>query len=398
MSERSILLRYHEVALKGDNRGWFEDRLAINARKMVQQALGKGTPLEVRKHHGRIEIEAEWNALTQEALSRTFGLSSYSPMLKVKTDREIIQQIAIEEFERYISQHGFPKTFRVRTRRTDKVFPETSMELDRIFGSAIKEKFPTLEVDLKNAEMTLGIELRKNESFIWTEKIAAQGGLPVGSNARVLTLISGGLDSPVAAIQVLRRGSPSSFIHFYGAPFVGEEVLEKIEDLVRLINRYQPEPQPLHLIPFGKIQEKIALATNPKMRTLLYRRMMIRIANEVAKKVGAEALVTGESLGQVASQTVENLSSINSVAKIPILRPLIAFDKDEIIERAKKWGSFEVSIRPGLDCCTLFGDRHPTLRSTPSLLEEQEAKFSVQELTEEALSGLQIHRVSTKFI
>lgn len=396
MSQRAILLRYHEVALKGDNRGWFEDRLAINARKMVQRALGKEAPLKVRKHHGRIEVEAEWSAQTQEALNRTFGLSSFSPMLKVKTEREVILQVALEEFERYVSLHGMPKTFRVRTRRTDKVFPETSMELDRIFGSAIKDRYPSLVVDLKNAEMTFGIELRFRESFIWTEKIPAQGGLPVGSNARVLTLISGGLDSPVAAIQTLRRGSASSYLHFHGAPFVGEEVLEKIEDLVRVINRYQPDPQPLHLIPFGKIQEKIALATHPKMRTLLYRRMMIRIANEVAKKVGAEALVTGESLGQVASQTVENLSTINAVATLPILRPLITYDKDEIIDRAKKWGSYEISIRPGLDCCTLFGDRHPILRSTLATIEEQESQFSVQELLQEAIEGLQVHRVSTK--
>src|SRR5262249_37048305 len=152
------------------------------------------------------------------------------------------------------------------------------------------------------------------ESFIWTEKITGQGGLPVGTNGSVLSLISGGLDSPVAAIQILRRGSPTHFTHFYGAPFVGEEVLEKVKDLVRIVNQYQPDPQPLHVIPFGKIQEKIALCTNPKMRTILYRRMMIRIANALAKKLKAQALVTGESLGQVASQTMENLATINSVA------------------------------------------------------------------------------------
>ncbi len=219
------------------------------------------------------------------------------------------------------------------------------------------------------------------------EKIRGEGGLPVGTNGRVLSLLSGGLDSPVAAIQILRRGSPCSFIHFYGTPFVGEEVLEKIEDLVRIVNRYQPDPQPLHIVPFGKIQEKIALATNPKMRTVLYRRMMVRISCALARRLKAQALVTGESLGQVASQTLENMSTINAVANLPILRPLIGYDKDQIIEEAQKRGTYETSIRPAVDCCTLFADRHPSIRTTLPLIEEQEAKFPVQEFVEEALAN-----------
>jgi thiamine biosynthesis protein ThiI len=176
---------------------------------------------------------------------------------------------------------------------------------------------------------------------------------------------------------------------------VGEEGLEKVEDLVRIVNRYQPEPEPLHVIYFGKIQEKIALVTNPKMRTILYRRMMIRIANRLAKTIKAKALVTGESLGQVASQTVENLATINAVSELPILRPLITFDKDEIIERAHKWGTFETSIRPASDCCTLFADRHPCLRASLALIEQQETRFSVMNLVEEALASLETRWVKS---
>ncbi len=389
MTDRSIVLRYHEIALKGDNRGWFEDRLMTNVKKLIERTGNPSNKVIVRQHFGRIEVEADWNDATQEALTRVFGLSSFSPMRKVTTEKSALLEAALEEFEIYKSRNGLPQSFRVLSRRSDKALAETSTEINQWIGSAIKEKYPSLVVDLKNPHFTLGVEVRFKQSFIWTERIRAQGGLPVGSNARVLSLMSGGLDSPVAAIQVLRRGSSTSFIHFYGAPFVGEEVLEKIQDLVRIVNQYQPDPQPLYVIPFGKIQEKIALATNPKVRTLLYRRMMIRIANEAAKVLKAKALVTGESLGQVASQTVENMGTINSVAELPILRPLITYDKDEIIEKAKFWGTFETSIRPGLDCCTLFADRHPTLRSTVSLLEEQEQKFPVADFVQEALAGVE---------
>jgi len=398
--ERALLLRYHEIALKGANRGWFEERLAVNARKLIERELcpdqNSTASIHVQRNHGRIIIECpdpsqnpEYNTRINAGLERLFGLSSYSPMRKVPTTYEDLIQASLEEVNRWIDQHGMPKSFRVRARRSDKAFPETSNEIDRIIGSAIHDAHPQMTVDLKNPEFSLGIEIRFNQSYLWTQKIRGLGGLPVGTNGKVLSLISGGLDSPVAAIQILRRGSPCSFIHFYGTPFVGEDVLVKIEDLVRLVNRYQPDPQPLYIIPFGKIQERIALVTNPKMRTVLYRRMMIRISCAVAKRIKAQALITGESLGQVASQTLENLSTINAVADLPILRPLIGYDKDQIIEEAQKRGTYETSIQPVVDCCTLFADRHPSIQTTLSLIEEQEAKFPVEEMVQEAISQLQ---------
>jgi tRNA uracil 4-sulfurtransferase len=390
-NKEAILLRYHEIALKGDNRGWFEDKLASNVRKLVSRALGQDESVEVHQQHGRMILEANWNKETQTALSRVFGLSSFSPMKRVPTDREAIQNAILAEAENYIKKHGFPESFRVKTRRSEKAWPETSPQIDTFLGGPVKDKYPLLRVDLKNPQLLIGLELRFKESYIWTEKFSAEGGLPVGSNAPLLALMSGGLDSPVAAIQVLRRGSSCSFIHFYGTPFVGPEALEKVQDLVRIVNRYQADPQPLHVIPFGKTQEKIALQVSPRFRTILYRRMMLRIANRVAQKLKLNALVTGESLGQVASQTVENLATINSVSKLPVFRPLIGFNKDEIIEKAHRWGTFDIAIRPAVDCCTLFSDRHPILRSTETLVEEEESKFSVQELEEEAFAGMEIH-------
>lgn len=394
--DRAVLLRYHEVALKGANRRWFEDRLEINARRFIERGLRESGASDIRfpdritRQHGRILIETDWNENVRSALSHTFGLSSFSPIRKVPTDHASLIRGAIEEIGAYLRRHGRPPHFRVLSRRSDKVVPETSVELDKLIGAAVCEAYPELQVELKNPALVVGVEVRRGQSFIWTEKVPGLGGLPVGSNGALLTLISGGLDSPVAAIQALRRGSPSRFIHFYGTPFVGEDVLEKILDLVRIVNRYQPEPEPVHVVHFGKIQERIALATAPKMRTVLYRRMMMRISCALADKIGAHALVTGEALGQVASQTVENLSTIDAVATLPVIRPLVTYDKVEIVEQAKRWGTFETSVRPGLDCCTLFADRHPSIRSTREAAEEQEARFPVQELVEEALAGIQL--------
>jgi thiamine biosynthesis protein ThiI len=389
MSDR-ILVRYDEIALKGDNRGWFEKCLASNIQKLVARAQEPPAEVKVHRTHGRILVETAWNPSASEAMGRVFGVSSYSPMKNVPTDYQSLMNACLQEAEAYLLKNGVPSGFCVRTKRSEKALPETSVELDRMMGGAIHEKYPEWKVDLKNPELTIGLEIRNDNSFIWNERIPGHGGLPVGSNAPLLSLMSGGLDSPVAAIQVLRRGSATSFVHFYGTPFVGEEVLQKVTDLVRLVNQYQPIPKPLYVVPFGKIQEKIALLTDPKMRTILYRRMMIRIAERIAYRIKAKGLVTGESLGQVASQTVENMGTINAVATLPILRPLISYTKAEIVKKAHQWKCFEVSVRPGLDCCTLFSDRHPILRSTDLSAKEQEAKFVVDDIVREALDQVQV--------
>jgi thiamine biosynthesis protein ThiI len=387
-SRASILLRYHEIALKGYNRKWFEDRFTSNARKLLKRALGGDARIEFSRSHSRVFVHAPWSENTIQALSRLFGMSSFSVLKQVPTTHADLILAAIDEARLHIESHEMSRTFRVRTRRTVKALPETSIELDTLIGGEVKDAFPQMRVDLKDAELSIGIDLHKPNSYLWTRKIPGPGGLPVGSQCPVLALLSGGIDSPVAAMQILRRGSPLHFLHFHGTPFVGEEVLEKVEDLVRVMNRYQPDPRALHVIPFGKIQEKIALATNPKMRTLLYRRMMIRIASTLAHRYHLQAIVTGEALGQVASQTLENIASIDSVATLPIFRPLIGLDKDEIIAKAKKIGTFEISIRPGVDCCTLFADRHPAVRSSSELLEEEEKKFPMDEFIAEAIAGM----------
>ncbi len=384
--ERAVLLRYHEIALKGQNRKWFERRLIQNAQKIIQREIG--TKINVTQKRGRILLHTPWNPQVKTALSHVFGISSFSPMRMVETNWLSLEKAANEEVSQLLKDHPSLNSFRVLTRRSEKALGENSMEIDKILGAAILKNFPFLKVSLKNPEFRVGVEIRNESSYLWTDKNEGLGGLPVGTNGHLLCLLSGGLDSPIAALQMLKRGTQVSFIHFYGTPFVESQVLEKIEDLVTIINRYQPKAQPLYVIPFGKIQEKIALVTHPRLRTVLYRRMMVRISCELSKKINAQALVTGESLGQVASQTIENLSNIESVSSLPILRPLIGFDKSEIIKYAEKWGTYETSIRPSLDCCTLFADRHPATKSTSSQLEREEARFPVEEFIAEALGQI----------
>jgi len=368
---QAILLRYHEVALKGGNRSWFEKTLAQNACQLIKNHEVNEPSIQVKFERGRILLFTPWSHQTKNALEHCFGITSFSTIRN-----------------RHTAQSGMPETFRVLTRRSDKVLPETSVELDRYFGATMITSHPNLKVDLENPQFTLGIEIRAQQSYIWTDKFRAPGGLPVGTNGPLLTLLSGGLDSPVAAIQVMKRGASTSLIHFHGAPFVGENALQKVEDLARIIRRFSPDPIRLYVVPFGKIQEKIALSAKAKYRTLLYRRMMIRIACSVAEKNNLLSLVTGESIGQVASQTVENLAAIDRVSTLPILRPFIASDKEEIIEKAKNLGTYDTSIRPGLDCCTLFSDRHPALKAKSAELEKLESLFPMKELIQEGLENI----------
>lgn len=388
-TDHAILIRYDEVALKGGNRGWFEKKLVINLKRMLRSNLGPDAIIETERQRGRILIRTNWNDQARDAVERTFGVSSFSPMSIVPTTKDAITAKAVELFKSHCERYGKPASFRVRSRRSDKALPETSVELDRWFGGAIlraNEGIP-LKVDLENAELTVGVEIRREHSFVWTENVPGPRGLPTGTNSRVMTLLSGGLDSPVAAVQVMKRGAPTDFVHFYGTPFVGEEVLMKVEDLARQVRRWSPQRQVLYVVPFGKLQEKIALETDPKLRTLLYRRMMVRIACGLAEKNGALALVTGEALGQVASQTVENMGAVDSVSTLPILRPLVTYDKDEIVRIARRIGTYDISIRPGMDCCTLFADRHPVIRAQREVLERQEERFPLEELVREGIEG-----------
>ncbi|MEE9539573.1 MAG: tRNA uracil 4-sulfurtransferase ThiI [candidate division NC10 bacterium] len=351
-----LLVHYHEIALKARNRPLFVNQLVRN----LKRATADFPVRRIQKLPGRVLLELAGENAAQEVaerVRRVFGVANCCSALRCDLDLEALKNTAAKALA------GRPfQTFRVTARRAYKTFPLTSPQLNEILGTFVLERFPA-RVDLKNPELTLFVDILPKEAFIYLEKVRGPGGLPVGVAGRVIALLSGGIDSPVAAYRMMRRGCQVSFVHFHGAPFLDRRTQEKAREIVKLLTRYQYTSR-LYLVPFGEAQQEVVVNTPAPYRVLLYRRLMARIAEHLASLEGAKALVTGESLGQVASQTLENLTVIEEAVKLPLLRPLIGMDKEEITEQAKEIGTYEISIQPDQDCCTLFVPRHPATRAT----------------------------------
>ena len=351
-----LLVHYHEIALKARNRPLFVNQLVRN----LKRATADFPVRRIQKLPGRVLLELAGENAAQEVaerVRRVFGVANCCSALRCDLDLEALKDTAAKALA------GRPfQTFRVTARRAYKTFPLTSPQLNEILGTFVLERFPA-RVDLKNPELTLFVDILPKEAFIYLEKVPGPGGLPVGVAGRVIALLSGGIDSPVAAYRMMRRGCQVSFVHFHGAPFLDRRTQEKAREIVKLLTRYQYTSR-LYLVPFGEVQQEVVVNTPAPYRVLLYRRLMARIAEHLASLEGAKALVTGESLGQVASQTLENLTVIEEAVKLPLLRPLIGMDKEEITEQAKEIGTYEISIQPDQDCCTLFVPRHPATRAT----------------------------------
>lgn len=351
-----LLVHYHEIALKARNRPLFVNQLVRN----LKRATADFPVRRIQKLPGRLLLELAGENAAQEVaerVRRVFGVANCCSALRCDLDLEALKDTAAKALA------GRPfQTFRVTARRAYKTFPLTSPQLNEILGTFVLERFPA-RVDLKNPELTLFVDILPKEAFIYLEKVPGPGGLPVGVAGRVIALLSGGIDSPVAAYRMMRRGCQVSFVHFHGAPFLDRRTQEKAREIVKLLTRYQYTSR-LYLVPFGEVQQEVVVNTPAPYRVLLYRRLMARIAEHLASLEGAKALVTGESLGQVASQTLENLTVIEEAVKLPLFRPLIGMDKEEITEQAKEIGTYEISIQPDQDCCTLFVPRHPATRAT----------------------------------
>lgn len=351
-----LLVHYHEIALKARNRPFFVNQLVRN----LKRATADFPVRRIQKLPGRVLLELAGENAAQEVaerVRRVFGVANCCSALRCDLDLEALKNTAAKALA------GRPfQTFRVTARRAYKTFPLTSPQLNEILGTFVLERFPA-RVDLKNPELTLFVDILPKEAFIYLEKVRGPGGLPVGVAGRVIALLSGGIDSPVAAYRMMRRGCQVSFVHFHGAPFLDRRTQEKAREIVKLLTRYQYTSR-LYLVPFGEAQQEVVVNTPAPYRVLLYRRLMARIAEHLASLEGAKALVTGESLGQVASQTLENLTVIEEAVKLPLLRPLIGMDKEEITEQAKEIGTYEISIQRDQDCCTLFVPRHPATRAT----------------------------------
>jgi thiamine biosynthesis protein ThiI len=384
-----VIVRYGEIALKGGNRGWFEKLL----KRRVAEALKEVGHGVVERPHGRIVVRDVSDARRgAERAARVFGVTSASPAVAVAADEDAIQTAARAAMDEALARNPAARTFRVDARRADKSFPLTSVELNHAVGGRLAAAHPGLKVDLGAPHVTVGIEVRAEEALVFAESLPGPGGLPLGSIGGAVALLSGGIDSPVAAWLAMKRGLRVGLLHFHAAPFVGDASREKALDLARALSAYAPVLD-LYVAPLADVQVEIRRRAPEEYWTILFRRAMNRVAVRLAEATGALALVTGESLGQVASQTLENLRCIEDAADRLVLRPLITFDKEETIRIARAIGTFDVSIRPHLDCCTLFQPRHPKIRGVVDECRGIEEGTDLAALEERAFAALEHVRV-----
>ncbi len=382
---RVFLCHYSEVGLKKGNRTYFERILETNMRKSLQRAFPQ-EKFSVKKELKRFLISFDLDVPVEKvkaALESVFGLENFSPVLSVPLQIDQIEEAAL-----YLMKSRPERTFAVRAKRSDKLFPMNSQEINVRIGAKIVEETGK-KVDLTDPEITCHIELMRDAALVFVDRFKGPGGLPVSSSGKVLVLLSGGFDSAVAAYFALKRGAKCTFIHFHSYPYTNKFSQEKVIDLARILNRFQFNSS-LFMVPFAETQEEIVLNSPEKFRVILYRRFMMRIAERLAKKEGLKAIVTGESLGQVASQTLENMAAIEQVTTMPILRPLIGLDKNEIIAIARKIGTYETSAKPHDDACTRFMPKHPETRAKLPQILEVEQRLDVEKLVEETMNKMEI--------
>lgn len=381
-----MLVRYHEIVLKKGNRPYFTELLKRNVLRAVKDLGAK----EIRSLPARLLLTFNHEVDSQEIIVRlgsVFGVANFSLVERTPKSLDALRS----GITKSLDERRFT-SFRIDTRRGDKSFPLASPEVNRELGEAVKGKSGA-RVDLTNPEVTVFVEILPRDAFFGFEKIPGPGGLPVGASGRLVSLISGGIDSPVAAYRMMQRGCRLIFVHFHSVPYLDQTSQEKVKKLVSMLTRYQFESR-LYLVPFAEIQRRIVSAVTRPLRVILYRRMMFRIAEAIARSEKAKALVTGESLGQVASQTLENLAVIQQASTLPVLRPLVGMDKQEIIDQARRIGTFEVSSIPDQDCCQLFVPRHP---ATKARLREVEGTETTLDL--KAMIALGVNQaVEVKFV
>lgn len=376
--EKVILLRYGEIHLKGDNRGYFEKILIENIRKAVQ-----GVDCSVKKIAGRYLVSnfsAENEDLLISKLCKVFGLHSLSICFKMQTDSgdilKFCEEIKLNE-----------KTFKVVVRRADKRFPIKSMEFACLCGEKILDNNTSIKVDVHNPEVEVNIDIREDGyTFISFKTIPCVGGMPVGTAGKGLVLLSGGIDSPVAGYYLARRGMKIDALHFHSFPYTSLKAKEKVIELARKMSVYTGDIN-LHVLSFTKVQEEINKNCNTDYMIILMRRIMMRVAEKLAEKIGANAIITGENLGQVASQTIESITVTNAVVNMPVFRPLIGFDKLDIIDVAKKIDTYETSIQPYEDCCTIFLPKKPVTKPKLNDVLKEEEKLDIDKLVQECLDS-----------
>ncbi len=386
---QAFLIKYGEIGVKGKNRYVFEDALVARMKQVLSDVEGT---FRITKEQGRIYVEADGSFDYEEAvaaLQRVFGIVGICPVVLVE-DRgfEALSGDVTDYMRRLYGEEK--KTFKIHTRRANKNFPMTSMEVNAELGGRLLEAFPNLSVDVHDPELMLHIELR-SQICIYSEVIPGPGGMPLGTNGRSMLLLSGGIDSPVAGYMVARRGVYIDAVYFHAPPYTSERAKQKVVDLAAKVARYTGRIR-LHVINFTDIQMYIYDQCPHDELTIIMRRYMMRIAQQIAEETGCLALVTGESIGQVASQTVPSLAATNDVCTLPVFRPLIAFDKEDIVAVAKKIDTYEISILPYEDCCTTFVAKHPVTKPQVERIRRSEQALSekIEEMVKEALGGREV--------
>lgn len=379
MEHDHILIRYGEIALKGKNKRSFEEQLIRNIRPL----LSEFPKAKLRRSYNQLYVELNGEPYEPiiEKLKKVFGIQSLSVALKSENDVEKIQKTALAALK--LAGNNI-KTFKVSARRKFKPFPIDSLKLNHLIGSYILKNVKNIKVDVHNPEVDLRVEVKSDGTYISSQQIPGAGGLPVGSSGKVLLMLSGGIDSPVAGYLALKRGVTLEAIHFYSPPYTSERAKQKVEDLVTVLATYGLEIN-LHIVPFTVVQQEIKRNVPDDYSMTIMRRMMLRIAEQIARKRGALAIVTGESIGQVASQTIESMHAINAVTTMPVLRPLVAMDKLEIMEIAKRIHTYDISIRPYEDCCTIFLPKNPVTRPKLEKAVQYEQALNIEELVNDAV-------------
>jgi thiamine biosynthesis protein ThiI len=380
--ERFFVIHYNELGLKKGNRDYFENALCANINAVLQDCGAE----RARRISGRILLPLTPGADTPEIkdrLSRVFGIAYFGEAMASPQAVENLE----ENSWALIQPHSF-KSFRIEARRADKRFPHTSVEINRRVGAYVKERSQA-RVDLEHAELTCWIEIVEKYALIYVERLPGPGGLPVGTGGKVVVLLSGGIDSPVAAWKIIKRGCTPVFVHFHSFPYTNAESQEKAKQIALLLSQYSLRSK-IYLVPFADVQRHIMTGSPAATRVILYRRYMMRLAEQIARREKARVLVTGDSVGQVASQTIENIDVISRAVPMPILRPLIGDDKVEIIAVARRIGTFEISIQPDQDCCSLFVPKHPETKANLAEIENSESKLDVTDAMKGALESAEV--------
>ena len=380
-----ILVKLGEIILKGLNRRSFEQKLMANMRRKIAPygnfsvyCLQSTVYVEAK------DEEADVGAAF-EALKKVFGIITLTKAAACEKDKDAITALAKEYLKEDLEKAA---SFKVESKRSDKSFPLTSIELSQYVGGELSEAFPDIKVEMHDPELTVFIEVRDKAAYVHSSPVKGAGGMPVGSNGKAVSLLSGGIDSPVSTYMIAKRGVKVIPVHFFSFPYTSEAAKEKVLELAHILEDYCGKLT-VEIVPFTRIQEEIRDKCPEEYFTLIMRRFMMRIAERISNNYGAKAIVTGENLGQGASQTMEAMASTQSVISMPVLQPLIGMDKEEIIALARKLGTFDTSVLPYEDCCTVFTPRHPRTHPNIEDVEKAESALDVEALVEEALAGIE---------